>query len=100
MLPYATTQKMKLSFKDFFSKCDQIRSFLRIWLHLLKKSLMGNFIFCAVFIIKDFLLSLLNLEWLRKEMQPIYRFVLRGKFFPLLFTHFCLDLSSILDNSR
>ena len=31
--------KMKFSIKDFFSKCDQIRSFLRIWSHLLKKSL-------------------------------------------------------------
>ena len=35
-----TAQKMKLSNKDFFSKCDQIHSFLRIWSHLLKKSLM------------------------------------------------------------
>ena len=34
--------------KDFFSKCDQIHSFLRIWLHLLKKSWMENFIFYAV----------------------------------------------------
>ena len=33
-----TAQKMKFSIKDFFSKCD----------HLLKKSLMENFIFCAV----------------------------------------------------
>ena len=39
---------MKFSTKDFCSKCDQIRSFLRIWSHLLKKSLMENFIFCAV----------------------------------------------------
>ena len=39
---------MKFSIKDFFSKCDQIRSFLRIWSHLLKKSLIENFIFCAV----------------------------------------------------
>ena len=39
---------MKFFFKDFFSKCDQIRSFLRIWSHLLKKSLMKNIIFCAV----------------------------------------------------
>ena len=31
-------QKRKFSMKDFFSKCDQIRSFLRIWSHLLKKS--------------------------------------------------------------
>ena len=38
-------QKMKFSIKNFFSKCDQIRSFLRIWSHLLKKSLMENFIF-------------------------------------------------------
>ena len=36
------------SINDFFSKCDQIRSFLRIWSHLLRKSLMENFNFCAV----------------------------------------------------
>ena len=39
---------MKFSFKDFFSKCDQICRFLRIWSHLLKKSLIKNFIFGAV----------------------------------------------------
>ena len=39
---------MKFSIKDFFSKCDQIRSFLRISSQLLKKSLMKNFVFCAV----------------------------------------------------
>ena len=39
---------MKFSMKDFFSKCDQIRRKLRIWSHLLKKSLIENFIFCAV----------------------------------------------------
>ena len=38
----------KFFIKDFSSKCDQIRRFLRIWLHLLKKSLMEKFIFCAV----------------------------------------------------
>ena len=31
-----------------FSKCDQIRGKLRICSHLLKKSLMEDFIFCAV----------------------------------------------------
>ena len=41
-------QKIKFSIKDFFSKCDQIRWKLWIYSHLLKKSLMGNFIFCAV----------------------------------------------------
>ena len=44
---------MKFSIKDFYSKCDQIRSFLRIWLHLLKKSLMQNFIFYAVHFPED-----------------------------------------------
>ena len=39
---------MKFSIKDLFSKCDKIRSFLRIWSHILKKYLMENFIFCAV----------------------------------------------------
>ena len=39
---------MKFSSKDFFSKCDQIRSFLGIWSHLLKKSSMENLIFYAV----------------------------------------------------
>ena len=39
---------MKFSIKDFFSKCGQIRSFLWIWSHLLKKSLIENFIFFAV----------------------------------------------------
>ena len=45
-----TAQKMKFSIKDFSRKCDQIRSFLGIWSHLLEKSLMENFIFCAVYI--------------------------------------------------
>ena len=49
-----TVQKIKLSIKDYFGKRDQIRRKLRIWWklqiwsHLLKKSLMENFIFDAV----------------------------------------------------
>ena len=39
---------MKFSIKDFSSKCDQIRRFLRIWSQLLKKFLMENFFLCAV----------------------------------------------------
>ena len=42
-----TAQKVKFSIKDFFSKYDQTRSFSQIWSHLLKKSLIKNFIFCA-----------------------------------------------------
>ena len=37
-------------FKDFFSKCDQIRRKLRIWSHLMKKFLIENFIFRAVMV--------------------------------------------------
>ena len=54
-----TAQKIKFCIKDFFSKCDQISSFL-------KKSLKESFIFCAVFtqqILKlrlDFLFNDLN----------------------------------------
>ena len=45
----STAQKLKFSVKDFFSKFDQIRSFLRIWSHLLKQFWTENFhFFCAV----------------------------------------------------
>ena len=67
-------KKMKFSIKDFFSKCHQIHSFLRISSHLLKKSLMENFIFCAVLCtryfdslqrcIEDFLSMKLDCWWL------------------------------------
>ena len=57
---------MKFSIKDLFSKCDQIRRFLRIWSHLLKKLLMENFIFCSVkhtpTAIEVFLLSIFDLK--------------------------------------
>ena len=41
-----TTQKNEVF--HFSTKCDQIRRKLRIWSHLLKKSLMENFIFYTV----------------------------------------------------
>ena len=37
---------MKFSIKDFFTKCDQIHSVDLV--HLLKKFLTENFLFCAV----------------------------------------------------
>ena len=50
-----TAQKMKFSVKNFFSKCDQIHSFLPIWSHLLKKFLMESFVFVqAMRISKDY----------------------------------------------
>ena len=49
-----TAQKLKFSIKNFCSKCDQIHRKLRIWSHLLKKSLMENFMFveCHVPVIR------------------------------------------------
>ena len=67
---------MKFSIEDFFSKCDRIRSFLRIWLHLLKESLMENFIFCSVkeiiYTLKNTVISPNFLVWrfCRKEQFP------------------------------
>ena len=49
---------MKFSINDFFSKCGQIRRKLWIWSHLLKKSVMENFIFCAVILYYFIILSL------------------------------------------
>ena len=43
-----TLHTKKVAIEDFFSKCDEIRRELRIWSHLLKKSLIESFIFCAV----------------------------------------------------
>ena len=52
MLTYGTWislyKKWSFPLMDFLSKCDQIRSFLWIWSHLPMKSLIENFIFCAV----------------------------------------------------
>ena len=45
-----TTHKIKFLNNDFFTKRDQIRSFLRIWSYSLKKYLMENYIFSAVYL--------------------------------------------------
>ena len=67
-----TAQKMKLSIKDFFSKCDKIRSKLRIWSHFLKKSLMEIFIFCAVWISNRS--SLLHVFYKKGALKNIAKF--------------------------
>ena len=52
-----TAQKMDFSIKDFFSKCAQIRRKLGIWSHLLKESLMENFIFYSMGIFTEIAVS-------------------------------------------
>ena len=52
---------MKFSIKDFFIKCDQTRMKLLIWSHLLKKSLMENFIFlCSEIFVNSFWIKCLT----------------------------------------
>ena len=67
-----TAQKMKFSIEDFFSKYDQIRRKLWIWSHLLKKSLMENFIFSAVSVA----LVLLSPDLLGREFLIFMLFML------------------------
>ena len=62
LICHSLHQKMKFSIKDFFSKRDQICSFLRIWPHLLEKSLTENFIVCVV--IFTYVLVLQYISWL------------------------------------
>ena len=61
-----TAQKMQFSITDFFSKCDQIRRKLQILSHLLKKSVMENFFFCAVIL----LLAILSV--VKKKLKIIW----------------------------
>ena len=59
---------MKFLIKNFFSKCDQIHSFLRIWSHLLKKSLIEKFISRAVASVRK-QLFLNCLEYVQKQQS-------------------------------
>ena len=63
-------KKKKFFIKDFLSKCDQIRSLLRIWSHLLKKSLTKNFIFCAVLPYRIMLRLMLKIMLKKPETHP------------------------------
>ena len=60
---------MKFSIKDFFCKCDQIRRKLRIVSHLLKKSLLENFIFCAVQ--QEMIIIIYKSDYLRRSWNFI-----------------------------
>ena len=69
---YIIVQKMKFSIKDFYSKYDRIRRKLRIWSHLLQKSLMEN-IFCAVYFEVETMLQNLLVLLERTRGTPVKR---------------------------
>ena len=83
---YYTVQKMKFSNKDFSSKCDQIRSFLRIWSHLLKKSLMETsfFVQCRK---PGILAPISNFHTLKKTCNYFHKKSSFKRFYRLLNTH-------------
>ena len=67
-------KKMKSSIKDFFSKCDQILRKLWIWSHLLKKSLMENFIFLCSVLSIDYFSTRYNVTIYRMKMKTYCNF--------------------------
>ena len=69
--------KMKFPIKDIFSKFDQVHSFLRIWSHLLKKSLMENIIFCTVYL-SNYDIEIKNA--LVGPLQPLSRYNKKQRF--------------------
>ena len=78
--------KNEVSIKDFFSKCDQICSFLRSWSHLLNKSFMKNFILCAVnemTIIVYCIYIKVSVLW---KANPISRFLNKTLVYPKVIT--------------
>ena len=58
-----TTQKLKSSAKDLFSKCDQISSFLRICSHLLKRFFIENFFRAVLYTCNSLLTRNANIWW-------------------------------------
>ena len=63
---------MQFSIKNFFINCDLIRRRLRIWSHLLKKSLMENLLFCAGLSFSIISLFQLNTE---KSVRQYFAFL-------------------------
>ena len=80
---------MKFSMNDFFSKDDQMCSFLRIWSHLLQKYLMENFIFCAVTKFEVFSSQLSNIS-LTKPLK--YRLLSKHLYFKVSVYEICMDI--------
>ena len=93
-----TAPKIKFFIKDLFSKCDQFLSFLQIWSHLLKKSLLENFILCALLEIN----LLTYLPWATQSIK--LRTSGPGSFFPCwlilpsLFAPVLIRLQKVLQN--
>ena len=84
-LPY-TAQKMKFFIKDFSVNVTKSADSWSHWSHLLKKSLMENFIFCAVLIITFGMFPLLIAMYKCDKLLPMVK--VYKTYFILLFEYF------------
>ena len=97
---------MKFPIKDFFSKYDQIHRRLRIWWHLLKKSLMENLVknkkqkTCALFLSQIFFSLIKIISSQRKIPYPeCYLLFVRFLYIIHIYTHYyALYISAIYKN--
>ena len=91
---------MKFFIKDFSSKCDQIRRKLRVWSHLLKKSLMEYFIFCAVINAICWRFEALELldskHFLEKKSMTRFQFISMCNFKKNMISFLCISKHDIL----
>ena len=71
-----TAQAMKFSIKNICSKCEPIRTKLRICSHLRKKILMENFLFCAMWLLDKYLLKVNNKDNSKVQGSCCSRFIL------------------------
>ena len=63
----------KFPIQDFSSKCEQICIFLQIQSHLLERSLMENFIFCAVY--TKIIVTIILTNFIANHPYPFFVFV-------------------------
>ena len=74
-MSYVPLHKNEVFINDFSSKYDQIRRKLRIWSHLLRKSLMENFIFCAmvcsIYVLRSGEIDTVGAQWEKPSNSSI-----------------------------
>ena len=95
----STAPKMKFSITDFFSKYDQIRRKLRIWSHLLKKSVTEIF-FCSVAVVVIYVIIYIVIMlaiycYLERENCKVFIFYVNNSTWFEISTYFFSVLRSI-----
>ena len=89
-----TAQRIKFCVKDLFNKCEQIRSFMRINSHLLKKSLTENIIFWALVQAnrQETTVKMKKTYSLKNHVTSLFTFFKKVSSICDFFTAWCLDV--------